>query len=211
MPTLHEPMVVDAAVAARSHRPARGPRAVVAAWFIVVALVSASLMARHLVALPRPTHARELAAALGAFRPVGAAGSLAIVHVLYAECRCSKLVAEHLASKPRPAGVVEHVVIVGQDEALGSSLASRGFAVQFVSERQLAAWGIEAAPLFVVLSAAGEVRYAGGYTERKQALFPRDREIVAALRAGDEVTPLPVFGCAVSNELKRTINPLRLP
>ena len=59
--------------------------------------------------------------------------------------------------------------------------------------------------------AAGEVRYAGGYTERKQALFPRDREIVAALRAGDEVTPLPVFGCAVSNELKRTINPLRLP
>ena len=194
----------------RPGRTALGSRALLVAWFVVVALVSATLLARHVVPLPGPTHGDLLRAALAAHRPA-AAGALGIVHVLYAECRCSRLVAEHLASNPRPAGVTEHVVLVGRDDALATSLASRGFSVEMISAEQLAAWGIEAAPIFVVLAPSGEVRYAGGYTERKQALFPRDREIVASLRAGHAVAPLPVFGCAVSAALERTLNPLGLP
>ena len=204
-----EPAPITLAAVAPSRPSTLGSRVLVAIWFVAAALVSASLLARHLVALPVPA-AAQLGRALGAFRPV-APGSLGVVHVLYAECRCSKLIAEHLVTRARPGGIVEHVVLVGKDDILASSLAAHGFVVELASAERLAAWGIEAAPIFVVLSLSGEVRYAGGYTERKQGLFPRDREIVAAVRAGDTVAPLPVFGCAVSAGIERSINPLRLP
>jgi hypothetical protein len=205
-------LVVVTEPSARRRTPL-GWQAALAGWFIVVGLVSASLLARHVVPLPRPVQLEVLRAALAAHRPAGAVapGALGVVHVLYAECRCSRLVAEHLASKPRPPGVTEHVVLVGRDDGLVRALASRGFSTEVISVEQLAAWGIEAAPILVVLAPSGEVRYAGGYTAHKQALFPRDREIVASLRAGTDVAPLPIFGCAVSAELERTINPLGLP
>jgi hypothetical protein len=185
------------------------PWVIVGGWFVVVILVCASLLARHLVALPRPMGEPALAAALASFRPTHA--PLSIVHVLYGDCRCSRLVVDHLVTQPRPEDVEEHVIIVGDDEAIGARLAARGFSVKSVTASQLSALGIESAPMFVVLTSGGDVRYAGGYTERKQGLLPRDREVVASVRAGTTTTVLPVFGCAVSDELKKTINPLRLP
>jgi len=231
MPEEHEPLMARGAAATEGARvppregleaPKRsaksagvGHRVVLVGWFVVLSLVSASLLVRHVVALPAPK-AQALTAAFATFRPgasVPGAGSepLALVHVLYAECRCSARVAEHLVSKPRPADVVEHVLLVGEDEALAAKLSTHGFVVKKVSREELAAWGVEAAPLFVVVSAAGAVRYAGGYTERKQGLLPRDREIVGALREGRKAATLPIFGCAVSDGLERTVNPLRLP
>jgi hypothetical protein len=191
-----------------------GHHVLLGGWFVLLSVVSASLLVRHL-ALPRPQN-HELGLALAEFRPDRRTDDtgreeLGLVHVLYAECRCSNLVVEHLCTKPRPAGVVEHVLLVGSDEPLAKKLGSHGFDVKRVSSEDLESLGIEAAPLFVVLSRTGDVRYAGGYTERKQGLLPRDREIVSALRAGRDAAPFPVFGCAVSDGLKRTLNPLRLP
>lgn len=215
METVRESTPALAAERAPLPKAGTGHRLLLGGWFVLLALVSASLLVRHLVALPRPKD-QELALALSPFRPDGRTDDagreqLGLVHVLYAECRCSNLVAEHLCSKPRPAGVVEHVLLVGSDEPLAKKLDSHGFAVKRVTSEDLASFGIESAPLFVVLSPTGDVRYAGGYTERKQGLLPRDREIVSALREGRDATPFPVFGCAVSDGLKRTLNPLRLP
>jgi hypothetical protein len=54
------------------------------------------------------------------------------------------------------------------------------------------------------------VRYVGGYTPRKQAADIRDVQILAAVRAGERVVPLPTFGCAVGARLSQTVDPLGL-
>ncbi len=71
-------------------------------------------------------------------------------------------------------------------------------------------YGIESAPLMIVDDAHGVIRYAGGYTSRKQGLDYQDQAIVHQLLSGAEVDPLPLFGCAVSQRLKQMVDPFRL-
>jgi len=119
--------------------------------------------------------------------------------------------ADHLLAAPRPAGVAERVLLVGRDEALASDLARAGLGVVFVTPEELASrFRIEAAPLLVVSDPRDTVRYAGGYTDRKQSLAVRDLELIAAARAGRARDPLPLYGCAVSASLRSTVNPLGL-
>ena len=194
--------------------------AALSAWFVGLLVVGATLLARHVLALPAPSAAsdgrlRHAIAALDASDPrVGGATepSWSAVHVLYASCRCSERIAEHLAASVRPARLRETVLFIGHDEALEGALTSHGFRVQELSEDALAtAFGIDAAPLFVIENERAELLYVGGYTERKQGLATRDLSIVRDLRAGLSVAPLPIFGCAVSRELREKTNPLALP
>ena len=66
---------------------------------------------------------------------------------------------------------------------------------------------VKAVPLLVVLSEGGHVRYAGGYTTRKQGPEPRDVSIIERARAVESVEALPVFGCAVAEELRTRLDP----
>lgn len=133
------------------------------------------------------------------------------VHVLYAECRCSQRIAEHLMATTRLPDVAEHVILVGQDNALRDALAGRGFDVATVNADDLeATYGIEAVPLLVVVAPDGTVRYSGGYTTSKQGPAPRDREIIELARRSESTDSLPVFGCAASRELRDRLDPIGL-
>jgi hypothetical protein len=134
------------------------------------------------------------------------------VHVLYAECRCSQRIAEHILSSSRPLDVTERVLLIGRDPDLERRFAAHGLRVVLTDSTELGnRYHIAAVPLLVVVAPDDTVRYAGGYTLRKQGPDPQDLQLVADARAGRAPATLPVFGCAVSARLKSSLNPLGLP
>jgi hypothetical protein len=191
-------------------------RAGMALWVLGLAAIVAMLMVGHVVALPRPDSADgELAAALAALRaqaPPSALGPPAwmAVHVLGAECGCSRRIAEHLLDGARPAGVSEVVLLVGHDEELTAKLQGRMSVVEVTPEELGRRFHIEAAPLLLAVDPAGTVRYSGGYTDRKRGPEIEDVKILADLTQGREVKTIPVFGCAFGESLKKNLDPLGL-
>lgn len=187
----------------------RAARAALWLWAPSCLVGVACLMVAHWVTLPVPeTHDSRLVKGLGALHHTP--GWMA-VHVLYAECPCSRRLVHHLLERGALPDVEETIVLVGDDGSLAADAPARGFAVEVVTEVELARrFGVESAPLFAVVDPEGTVRYAGGYTRRKQGSDVHDVEIVAALRRGDGAAELPLFGCAVSRELQRTLDPLNL-
>jgi hypothetical protein len=174
--------------------------------------VAASLLARHVIPLPVPEPSADLSRSVAPLRRPVDEGKWMAVHVLYTECRCSRLIAEHLRHDPRPEDLGEHVLLVGEDRDLAAALRRRGLAVRTLEPQRLSdEYGIDAAPLLIVVAPDGVVRYAGGYTARKQGPAPRDLEIIARLRGGARNAALPVYGCATSRQLRRDLNPLDLP
>lgn len=135
-----------------------------------------------------------------------------LTHVLYGACACSRRVLDHLVARGPLSATTERVVLAGTDR--GSRVAelhARGFGVDLLAPEELKArYGIEAAPLLIISSPAGDVRYLGGYSERKQGPALQDRELLAQLRGGRFATALPVLGCAVSRRLQELADPWRL-
>jgi len=183
-------------------------------WAIVLFVTATSLMAAHLYALPKPADDDALlASSLNGLRSKTERGWLA-VHVLYAECRCSRRILSHLAIDARPRGVSEKLLLVGANPELEpelSRISGRGFEIIRTTSTELRErFHVQAVPLLLVLGPDGVVRYSGGYTERKQGLDVRDRQIIVGLIENRPAPELPVFGCAVSKELQRLLDPLAL-
>jgi hypothetical protein len=178
-------------------------------WFCATVVLMAALAVGHqfsLAALDR--RGAQLSAGLAQILPE--ASGWTAIHVLYSECRCSQRIVDHLRASERPADLHELVMLVGDDreQALASGLTARGFTVASLSPDQLASrFGIEGAPTFALVDPTRTVRYLGGYTLRQQGPDIRDRAIVRAIRAGDDVADLPVFGCAVSRRLRAFFDP----
>jgi hypothetical protein len=187
-------------------------RIVLSAWFVAMLAVGTTLLARHAVALPRPIEDASFAQAMASMRSPAESGRWMAVHVLYAECQCSQRIADHLVASDRPSGVAEHVLLVGRSTGLEGRLTARGFPVTLTNAAELSGrYHVASVPLFVVVAPDDTVRYAGGYTTRKQGPDPRDLDILADVRADRFFARLPVFGCAVSARLQATLNPLGLP
>lgn len=167
--------------------------------------MSGILLGRHLLALPSPPPTDPvLAHEVHALAPPG---KTAVLHVLSTECRCSQRIAAHLTTTTRPAGVTETVLLLGDDPALEKRLASRGFVVKHATDESLArTWHVPAVPLLVVSAPDGSLPYVGGYTTTKQGYEIHDLELIAAAAHG-RPTPLPLYGCAVSEGLKRDLDP----
>ena len=183
-------------------------RATLVAWFVAMTLLSAGLLARHLLAMPTPTRTARLGQHLLALRGTAPPAWLA-VHVISSECRCSQRIVSHLLDSVRPAGWSEIVLWVG-DLAPSVDLTRR-FDVRRVTAADLATYEIEAAPLLVAVAPDGAVRYAGGYTDRKQGPVIHDLELLAAARSAIEIPALPLFGCATSERLQRALASLPTP
>lgn len=198
--------------------PRRQPlsRALLTAWAAVALIGSAYLLGSHLVALPTPSAVSpRLSAAVVDYAHAGpAARDTVMLHVLYSECRCSQNVATHLLARGAKAGDRELVLLVvdaaqSSDRALTSRLVAAGFETRTIDAETLReAYEIEAAPLLIVADPAGRVGYVGGYGERKQSPVLRDVEIGERIARGEAVAALPLFGCAVSESLRSSLDPL---
>jgi len=186
-------------------------RAIALALWLPAALVPAALlMASHLITLPTPS-TEALASAIGGARAPAERGRWLVLHALYGKCGCSRRVVEHLVRRRARRDVVERVLLVdGEPELLGR-LTEAGFLVEPLTAEALhARYHVESVPLLVVASPEDRVAYVGGYTERQRGPDIRDVAIVDAALRGVSTSPLPLFGCAVSEKLQRALDPLGL-
>lgn len=184
-------------------------RLMLGGWALAMLLIGSVLMADHWIGLPLPEPGEAtLQAALARLEP-SAAGRWQLVHVLYAECRCSDRALQYLSGRARPQGVVDRVLWAGESGRRLAQARARGFIVHEVSRAALEReFGLRSAPLLIVVDPAGTPRYAGGYTVRKQGLDYQDLEILAELRRGGSAGQLPAYGCAVSEDLQSAVDPI---
>jgi hypothetical protein len=182
-------------------------------WIPAVMVPGSYLLARHVLTLPKPASTDPaLARALGQLRGADGRNSWLALHVLYGECGCSQRVLAKLLLRGPAPQVEERIVFIGGDDA-GPEARARalGYTFERVTREQLVErYHLESAPLFVVADPANRVRYVGGYTDRKQGEVIRDRDVLTKLVQGQDVEPLPTFGCAVSKKLESALNPLGL-
>jgi hypothetical protein len=179
-------------------------------WFCGISALLGALATGHWFALPAPDRGDARLAA-GIHELTYGAPSWSVVHVLYTECRCSRRILDHLLASERPTDVQEVIVLVGDEPALAARLRARRYRVTSITPELLTVrFGLEGAPLFVVVDPRRAIRYLGGYTRRQQGADISDLSIIRDLRAGTGTDDLPVFGCAVSQRLKELADPLSI-
>ncbi|MEM1023163.1 MAG: hypothetical protein AAF627_08880 [Myxococcota bacterium] len=181
-------------------------------WIPSVLIPCAYLLAGHLLTLPEPND-EQLEIALHELLGHAAPTELdwVAIHVLYAECGCSKRVMQRLSARSPSADVEERVWIIDARPEDLSVLQEAGFVARAMDRRELyETFHIEAAPLLLLATARGELRYVGGYTDRKRGPDIRDLELMAAVRHGHRPQGLPLFGCATSARLQAQVDPLGL-
>ena len=191
----------------------RGGRSLVgklllAGWIVVTLIGMASLSLSHIVPMPEPDDDARLTRAMLALRRGSAEHFL--VHVIYVGCSCTERLFAHLVERGTLTGGEEIIVLVGGDDPVKRRSAERaGFGLTTVSAAELATrFGIEAAPVLVAFDGARRLRYVGGYYGHPAAVSPLDERIYAQLTSGVTPESLPVFGCAVSPRLQKSVDPL---
>lgn len=181
-------------------------------WAIGMTTVVACLMVSHWVPLPHPASGQILTGheTLTAPSQAGEPGWSA-VHFLYADCPCSRRILERLLTRSPSGEVPEQIVLIGRQNPQAQIAASKGYHVCFVTAAELKSrFGIESAPLLIVADPTGIIRYAGGYTSRKQGPDIQDETLIQNAVAGRWQKSLPLYGCAVSRQLKDLVDPLQL-
>lgn len=179
-------------------------------WCVAVTALVAMLSFSHWWALP-PPDTRDARLVVGVRELSRDAPGWSAIHVLYTECRCSRRILDHLRASERPHDVRETVVLVGEERIVAAALAARDYYVVSVSPAELTArYGIEGAPLLIVVDPGRAIRYVGGYTRRQQGADISDLAILRDLRTGTGADDLPVFGCAVSRRLKSLADPFTI-
>jgi hypothetical protein len=179
-------------------------------WFVGLAAIMSALAVGHWFALPHPDK-QDARLSAGMRQLLSGRDGWAAVHVLYTDCPCSRRIFDHLLESTRPVGMREVVLLVGDDPAIERRIRARPYEVVTVAPEALSKrFGIEGAPLLVVVDPQRQVRYIGGYTDRKQGLDIRDLAIIREVRAGVAISELPLFGCAVSQRLKELADPLAI-
>jgi hypothetical protein len=177
------------------------------AWALLLMVALGSLGVSHTVAMPQPTRGERLAQTVLALR--GPAQRPLFVHVIAAGCSCTERLFEHLLQRRAGQDGNEEILFVGEAGAKQAMAERAGYAFHSISARQLLdRFGLEAAPVLLALDATGRLRYAGGYYDHPAAILPHDEKILAQLAQGASPQPLPVYGCAVSPQLRKSIDPL---
>ena len=120
--------------------------------------------------------------------------------------------AAELADRGTRRGWREEVVVIGEAPVADDALKNAGFGVRHLSAEQAAREGFQGAPWLVLRDDTGRVVYSGGYAAVRPSPGRKleDGAIMAALRSGRSVDPLPAFGCATSQRLRQQLDPLHL-
>jgi len=184
-------------------------RSLLCGWIVVTLVGLAAISVKHMASLPEPDDEALLSRTTLKLRQRSNGNFL--VHVIYAECSCARSLFTHLIARGPFPGDEELILFVGADPGKQESARRSGFEFTTISAQELVArFGLEAAPVLVIFNSAGRLRYAGGYYDHPATITPLDERIHAQLAAGAKVEPLPVFGCAVSPRLQKSLDPLRL-
>lgn len=167
-------------------------------WFLAIGVPMTLLAAKHWSPLPQPEHRTGP-------RPVSGARWTA-VHVLVAECGCSRRLAKHLARRGPSDSVEESVLLVEPDPAVESSLTQAGWTVRVTTPEEASReTGAEGGPFLFVFGPDGSPGYAGGHGPRPGAPDSwRDADLMADAVAGRRPEALPVYGCGVSTRFSAT-------
>jgi hypothetical protein len=178
------------------------------AWAVALVVPISSMMAGHLLTLPSPDKAAVAPRLEG--RAASAEGWRAF-HVLSPACKCSRQVLAHLLERGAHAGVTETLLFVGEETQGLAQARAAGFRTEALSAQELFdRYKIQTVPLLVVMNPEGSILYSGGYTERKQGADIQDVALLEGAMAGLPAQELPLFGCAVSRELQKQIDPFGL-
>ncbi|MCA9198191.1 MAG: hypothetical protein KDA87_11660 [Planctomycetales bacterium] len=180
-------------------------------WLSAMSLVTASLMVSHWVPLPQPeADSPELAAKLNQ-AITAPAPTWRAFHFLYSDCPCSRRVLRKILERSPMNGVVERIVLVGRANEWETRIRDLGYEFHPLDSVELESnYGIRAVPSLVVVSAAGNICYSGGYTARKQGPDIADQRIIQSVLAGEDIESFPVYGCAVAKNLQDIVDPLGL-
>jgi hypothetical protein len=184
-------------------------KALIVLWSGVALLGISSLSVSHMAAMPGPDKATRMAQAAAALRREST--PLFFVHVIYEQCSCTERLLAHLLRRGRLLGVEEAIVFVGERPMAERTRAAAhaGFAFLELTPAQLERrFGLQAAPVLLAFDASARLAYAGGYFDHPSALTALDERIHVQLAAGAAPRPLPIFGCAVSAQLQRSVDPL---
>jgi hypothetical protein len=191
-------------------RPVRIRVLIFALWFVGISVPLAMLAIQH--NLPFVVRAVNVTGREGT--TLSPADRPTILHVLAADCDCSKAVAEGLARRGADDAEREQVWIVGGASELRRRLEQARYVVREISAKEAHdALGVVGAPFLLVYERDGaSVKYAGGYSPHR----PEDagdievESIVRAVRSGQPTSPYPAYGCIVGQELRRQTDPLGL-
>ena len=181
---------------------------VLAGWAMLAVAGIAFLGTKHLASLPEPGN--EVLLSRSVLKLRHRAGKPFLVHVIYSECSCSKSLLAHLLARRTFPDSEELILFVGRDAKTEQAAQRSGFEFSSVSDSELVSrFGLEAAPVLLVFDAGSKLRYAGGYYDHPATITPLDEKIHEQLAVGANVQPLPVFGCAISGRLQKSLDPFR--
>lgn len=182
-------------------------RVLIGGWLALSLLGIASLGVSHTAPMPQPTPEERLTHALLEMRARPAQPFL--VHVIYAHCSCTERLFKHLMERRALAGLDEEILFVGEDAAKKARARSAGFRFATVTPDELdKRFGLQAAPVLFAFTRDGKLAYAGGYFDKPSAVWALDERIISEVERGEAAEPLPVYGCAVSPELQKSVDPL---
>ena len=103
------------------------------------------------------------------------------------------------------------VTVGGKPDRVTGMVLDLGELDEIVQRRlldQIDHHSLEAAPVLAAFDATGRLRYVGGYYAHPSTVSPLDEKIYAQLATAASPEPLPVFGCAVSARLQKSVDPL---
>jgi hypothetical protein len=170
---------------------------VLSAWAGLALAVGVAATALHGAVLPAPSAAR-----------VEVSAPLTLVHVVDESCACSRRLMAYLEARGRDPSYAERVLLVHASAERAAALSARGFEVQPADEDRLAQeYGAMAVPSLVIAREDGSVAYSGAHRPRP-AMDPVDLDLAARVRRGEAVSALSIQGCAVSEGLARSVDPL---
>ena len=180
------------------------------AWAGAVVLAGGILTSYHQPFLVPEANALQSALPID----VHGKGQWRATHLLSGSCECSRRVMLHLLQRRPTPGVSEQVVLVDDGQAylpgtdgVVDSLKLAKFSVAHVAYDNVAAASeMHGVPLLMISSPAGRVEYLGGYG----AAGDKDATILQKVRSGSAVSPLPVLGCAIGRQTRRSSDPFRL-
>ena len=162
------------------------------AWALLAIIATGMLMEKHLTAIEPAGTYHEVEA------QVKANEDWTVTHIFSAECPCSARTIEGVLHQEDIPGVYERYIVSHPSNEWAKRFSAAGKELQIMTPDALQrSYGIRGGPFLVIQDHTSTVRYRGGYGARLY-LRPdelRNREVLAQLKAGKELTIFPAIGC----------------